>query len=135
MSSPVPLPLPDAAVGGPAPDDGTPFLIRLDLVDGRLELTGSLGRRTVHLFRDGVTALLHSGAERWVIDVAGLTGCDDIGLRAVGATYRRALRHDRRVTLIGAPYPLQAALGRLRLGHHLLAPSDGRPAALARVPA
>jgi hypothetical protein len=39
---------------------------------------------------------------------------------AIGAAYRRALRHNRRMTLTGAPPLLQQSLARLRLDHHLL---------------
>jgi anti-anti-sigma regulatory factor len=90
---------------------------------------------SAYLVSDAVTALLRIGVQRWVIDVAGLTGCDHTGLRTIGATYRRALRHDRGVTLIGAPRPLLVALGRLRLDHHLLTPGDGIPATPARASA
>ena len=45
---------------------------------------------------------------------------DHTGLRAIGAAYRRLLRHDRRLTLCGASPELQRVLTRLRLGRHLL---------------
>jgi len=135
VSFPILGPTPDAVRGGTFRNAGAPFLVRLDLVDGRLELTGRLDHRTVHLVSDAITALLRTGAERWVVDVAGLTGCDHTGLRAIGATYRRALRHDRQLTLIGASHALAVALGRLRLNNHLLTPGDDQPAAPARISA
>lgn len=47
------------------------------------------------------------------------------GIRGIGAAYRRALRHDRRTRLIGAPPSLHRELTRPRLDHHLLDRNDG----------
>lgn len=107
-----------ASTGGPA------FTVRIDLVGGRLELQGELDLRAAHLVHDAVSALLGTDCERWVVDVAGLTGGEH-ALRVIGSTYRRALRHRRRMTLVGAPPWLQRALARMRLDRHLLGPGEG----------
>ena len=80
-----------------------PFTARIDLVDGRAELTGALDHRTAHLIGDATTALVRTSSPWWVLDVAGLTGCDHAGLRAIGAAYRKAVCHGRQLTVIGAP--------------------------------
>lgn len=121
-SSPVPPP----AV--PPGDESPSFRVRLDLVDGRVELAGRLDRRSAHLFGDAVSALLLTGRERWAVDMSQLTGCDQAGLRMIGAAYRRALRHGRRLTLLGAPPELQQALVRLRLHAHVVDPAERLPA-------
>jgi anti-anti-sigma regulatory factor len=92
----------------------------VDLVGGRIRLAGLLDRGTVHLFQEAVSALLDGNHDTWVVDTTDVTGCDQIGVWAIGAAYRRALRHNRRMTLTGAPPLLQQSLARLRLDHHLL---------------
>jgi anti-anti-sigma regulatory factor len=94
--------------------------VHVDLVGGRIRLAGPLDRGTVHLFQEAITALLLGEHGTWVVDTAGLIGCDQIGVWAIGAAYRRALRHNRRMTLTGAPPVLQQSLARVRLHHHLL---------------
>jgi hypothetical protein len=125
LLDPGPLPPPDDFHAGPAP-----FVVRLDLVGGRLELADRLDHRTAHLVHDAVSALLQTDRGVWVQDVEALSGCDHSGLRTIGTAYRRALRHARALTLVGSPAWLLVALGRLRLDHHLLAPAgmDGDPA-------
>ena len=117
MSSTRPLPRVDASPGRDLP----PLVVRLDLVGGRLELSGHLDHRTAHVVHDAVSALLHTGTPEWFLDTAGLTGCDHIGLRTIGIAYRRAVRHGRRLVVVGTAPWLQAALTRLRLDHHVLA--------------
>lgn len=108
------------------PQDGVPsFYVRIDFVGGRLEVSGRLDHRTAHLFADATRTLLSSDVDAWAVDVTGLAGCDLTGLRAISAGYRLALRHGRRLTLIGAPSWLQQALARLRLDHHVLVPGQG----------
>jgi anti-anti-sigma regulatory factor len=108
------------------PQDGAPpFVARIDFVDGSLKVSGRLDHRTAHVFIDAARTLLSSDAAAWAIDVGGLTGCDLDGLRAISAGYRLALRHGRRLTLVGAPCWLREALARLRLDHHLLASGQG----------
>jgi anti-anti-sigma factor len=104
----------------PRADAVAPLVVRLDLVGGRVELAGRLDHRSAPLLHDAVSALLRTAGDRWVIDVAGLTGCDHSGLRTIGAAYRRALRRGKRLTLVGSSPALQAALARLRLHHHVI---------------
>jgi anti-anti-sigma regulatory factor len=97
--------------------DPTPFLVRIDLTCGRLQLSGQLDRSTVHLLHDAISTLLLTDRDSWVVDATDLTGCDHRGVSAIGAAYRRALRHNRRMTLIGCALSLQRDLARLRLDH------------------
>jgi anti-anti-sigma regulatory factor len=60
-----------------------------------------------------------------VVDATHVTSCDHMGIRGIGVAYRRALRHNRRMRLIGAPPSLHRELTRLRLDHHLLDGDDG----------
>jgi anti-anti-sigma regulatory factor len=90
-------------------------------------VSGRLDHRTAHVFSDAIRTLLSSDGDAWTVDVVGLTDCDPTGLRAIGAGYRLALRHGRRLTLVGAPSWLRQALARLHLDHHRLASGRGRP--------
>jgi anti-anti-sigma factor len=90
------------------------------MVTGRLTMTGRLDARTSYLLYDAVSALLRAGQASWTVDVAGLDVADHAGLRAIAGAYRRALRHDCRITLHGASPALQHALARLRLDRHVL---------------
>ncbi len=122
------MPLPSTLVAR-RPDTGSPsFSVGVDLVRGRLHLTGSLGRGTTHLFQDAVTTLLLTDRGAWVVDVSGLTTCDPAGVRAIATAYRRALRHERRMTLTGPSPALHRELTRFHLDHHLLdsPPADDR---------
>jgi anti-anti-sigma regulatory factor len=112
--------LPDKRPTGSGPRFAPSFTVHVDLVGGRIRLAGQLGHETAHLFQEAISTLLRADHDTWVIDTSGLTGCDQIGVRAIGAAYRRALRHNRRMTLAGAPPPLQRSLRRLRLDHHIL---------------
>jgi anti-anti-sigma regulatory factor len=118
------------------PQDGaSSFFVRIDFGGGRLEVSGRLDHRTAHVFFDAIRTLLSSDGDAWTVDVVGLTDCDPTGLRAIGAGYRLALRHGRRLTLVGAPSWLRHALARLRLDHHLLASGRGGPTGAHRIPA
>ncbi len=110
----------ESADGGPFP-----FTIRVDLIAGRLELVGPLDHRTAHLLHDAISTLLLTDCDLWTIDVTGLTVCQGSGLRAIGVAYRRALRHNRWVRLIGTPPWLQRELTRIHLDHHLLGDGQG----------
>ncbi len=74
-----------------------------------------------------MSGLLLTEQRRWVVDVSALTVTDHTGLRAIGAAYRRLLRHDRRMTLSGASPDLQRVLTRLRLSPHLLDDDHAEP--------
>jgi anti-anti-sigma regulatory factor len=63
--------------------------------------------------------------DSWGVDLTDLIDCDRAGLSALGAAYRRVLRHNRRMTLIGCSPSLWRDLTRLRLGHHILNSGDG----------
>jgi anti-anti-sigma factor len=107
----------------PGPDGGaSSFAVHIDLSTGAVTLAGRLDRRSAHLLHDAVSAMLHSDSARrsWTVDVAELSVADHAGLRAIGRAYRRALRHDRRITLHGASPALQSALTRVHLVHHVL---------------
>ena len=98
------------------------LVVHVDLATGRLTATGQLERRTTHLLADAVTTLLLAGPRQWQLDLAAVTAVDTAGLRALGAAYRRAVRHDRRL-IVQQPAPnLQRALRRLRLDRHVLTP-------------
>ena len=120
---------------GSLPISGSAFTVHVDLVCGRIRLTGVLDRGTVHLFQEAISALRLANHDTWLVDTTDLIGCDQIGVRAIGAAYRRALRHNRRMTLTGAPPPLQQPLTRLRLDHHLLHTPPGPAVAPDSLPA
>jgi anti-anti-sigma factor len=123
MSCPVPAPV------GPTSAPSC-FRIQVDLGTGRLLLAGPLDRSTVHLLHDGISTLLLTDGDAWVVDASSVTSCDSAGLRAIGSAYRRALRHRRRMRLIGTPPLLRESLSRLRLDSHLLVgDDDGVPVA------
>jgi anti-anti-sigma regulatory factor len=115
--------LPRPALPDPRPDPA-PFRLDIDLGRCRIRLAGRLDRSTVHLLLDAVSALLLADGEVWTVDATDVTSCDHMGVRGIGAAYRRALRHGRRVRLIGAPPSLHRQLTRLRLDHHVLDPDD-----------
>ena len=119
---------------GSDPRSGPSFTVHVDLLDGRIRLAGLLDRGTVHLFQEAISALLLGDHDTCVVDTTGLIGCDQIGVRAIGAAYRRALRHNRRMTLTGAPPLLQQSLARLRLDHHLLDGAVGAGRSPTRCP-
>jgi anti-anti-sigma regulatory factor len=101
-----------------------PSSIRLDLVGCRVELGGPLDRGTVHLLHDAISTLLLVDGDEWVVDATCVTACDGAGIRGIGTAYRRALRHGRRLRLVGVPPVLRRELTRLRLDHHLLDDDD-----------
>jgi anti-anti-sigma factor len=128
MSLPGPFPQLDR------PQLDASFVLRIDLVAGCVELTGTLDHRTAHLISDAAAALVRTGSPQWVLDLAGLTGCDDVGLRAIGAACRQALCHGRRLTVVGVPPTLRAALARLGLDHDVPARDETPSAAHVRPP-
>jgi anti-anti-sigma factor len=115
------------------PKTGPSLIVRIDFVRARLELTGQLDRHTAHVLHDAISTLLQTDSNRWIMNVAELTGLDSTGLRTIGTTYRRALRHHRQLTLVGTPPFLRTALARLRLDHHVLAAEQDTPAPPNRV--
>src|SRR4051794_3191669 len=76
VSSPGALPRPDRP-----PKAAPSLIVRIDFVRARLELSGQLDRPTVHVLHDAVSTLLQTDTDRWIINVAGLTGFDPTGLR------------------------------------------------------
>ena len=110
------------------PHDGgaSSFTVYMDVSRGTISLVGRLDGRSAHLLYDAVSAMLHSDSapRNWTVDVAELSVADHAGLRAIGRAYRRALRHDRRITLHRASPALQSALTRVHLMHHVLG-NDG----------
>jgi anti-anti-sigma regulatory factor len=112
---------------GPA-GAAAPFRVEIDPAAGHVVLSGRLDRRTAHLLTDAVSVLLAGDCPEWTVDAAGLTAADHAALRAIGAAYRRAIRHGRRLTIVGTSPALHAALIRLRLDHHVLGARDRTPA-------
>ncbi|SET09000.1 STAS domain-containing protein [Geodermatophilus poikilotrophus] len=104
-----------------------PLLAEVDVAGGHLRLIGRLDSRTARILHSAVSGLLLTEQRRWMLDVTALTVTDHTGLRAIGAAYRRLLRHDRRMTLSGASPDLQQVLTRLRLGPHLLDDDHAEP--------
>jgi anti-anti-sigma regulatory factor len=80
-------------------------------------VAGLLDRDTIHLFHDAVVTLLVSDRPRWTVDLTELTACGRTGAHAIAGACRWALRHNRRVVLVGTPVWLQRKLTRL-LRHH-----------------
>jgi anti-anti-sigma regulatory factor len=105
--------------------------VRVDGGTGRVTVAGRLARSTVPVLHEAVSTLLRVARTAWSIDVAGLVVSDDAGLRAIVGAYRRAVRHGRQLTLLGASPALHGALMRLRLARHLLPGDEPRPAAPA----
>ena len=99
-------------------------LVELDPVGGRLLLAGQLDRRTAHLLHAAVSTLLAGGCAHWTVEVSGLTVADHAALRAIGVAYRRAIRHGRRLTILGTSPALHGAATRLRLDQQLLERGD-----------
>ena len=64
--------------------------MHVDLVTGRLTMTGRLDVRSTHLLYDAVSALLIAQHPNWTVDVGQLTDIDHAGLRGLLSTYRRA---------------------------------------------
>ena len=124
--------LPPSPLAGAEPENAPTLIVHLDLVEGRVELTGQLHRRTVHLLHDAVATLLLTDCPLWTVDITGLSSWDRLGLRALDAIRRRALRRGRRTTFVGAPPVLRTELLRFHLQQPLHDPRTGGP---ARVPA
>jgi anti-anti-sigma regulatory factor len=104
-----------------------PFAVHLDLRDGRLAVTGRLSRRSSHLLRDAVSAMLDAHRRCWLVEIAEADLGGDAGLQAIGAAYRRLLRGGHGMTLVGADPALCQRLVRARLDRHVLAPPDPFP--------
>jgi len=117
-------PLPGARPGtAPRP---AALALDVDLVAARLALSGRLDASTTHVLHDGLALLRREQHQEWTIDLGGLTAIDDAGVRALSAAYRHAVRHGRRIVLLGASSPLQHVLALLRLDRHVLCGEAGR---------
>ena len=104
------------------------LVVQVDPAAGRVTLTGRLVGGSIPVLHAAVSTVLRSRRTNWSIDVSELVVTDDAGLRSIVGAYRRALRHGRQLTLLGASPPLHRALTRLRLASHLL-PGDEPPPA------
>lgn len=60
------------------------------------------------------------------MEAADIRSCDSIGLRAISACYRTALRHGATMSVVGADPGLRRALSTLRLDTHLMVVNGGR---------
>ena len=76
--------------------------IRIDLVAGRVTLTGDLDRGSAHHLSDAVAALVPTPHLRWELDARGVTWCDAGGLRALLAASALATALDRRLAVVAA---------------------------------
>lgn len=86
-----------------SPDEGRfvpPFLLSIDLVDGRVSLHGELDRSHVGRLLETVAGLALSPAPRWSLDLAGITFCDAAGLRGLLAARRLAEDAGRTLSLV-----------------------------------
>jgi anti-anti-sigma regulatory factor len=115
---------PDRCTVEPMHHDLEPSCIRIDLRARLLFLAGPLDRSTVHLLHDAISALLPTDRDVWVVAACHVTVFDRMGIRAIHAAQRRALRHRRRMQLVETPPALQDALSCLPLDHHLLDADD-----------
>ncbi len=119
LSPPPPSPV------GAVPDPRASLLVEVDVAGGRLRAAGRLDSRGIRALHTVVSDLLLTEQRDWALDVTALMVTDHTGLRAIGAAYRRMLRHGRRLTIRGASPELTRVLVRLHLGRHLL--DDDRP--------
>ncbi len=103
-----------ASAPGVAAGRGTAFAVGLDLISGRLKVAGPLNRDTIHLFHDAIVTLLVCDGARWTVDLTQLTACGHTGAHAIAGACRGALRHSRRVVLVGTPVWLERKLPLLR---------------------
>jgi len=99
---------------------GAGLAVHVDGSTGHVELVGRLDRTSAHILYDAVSLLLVQKCPDWTVDAHRLTVADHDGLRAIGAAYRRAVRHGRALSLQGSSPSLRRALQRLRLGQHVL---------------
>lgn len=113
--------------GRPTDSESSALVVRVDPAAGRVTLTGPLVGGSIPVLHAAVSTVLRSRRTNWSIDVSELLVTDDAGLRAIVGAYRRALRHGRQLTLLGASPPLRRALTRLRLASHLLPGDELRP--------
>ncbi|MGY1593190.1 STAS domain-containing protein [Geodermatophilus sp. SYSU D00708] len=106
-----------ACAAGAADGRDPSFTVDLDLIGGRLKLTGPLERDTTHLFHDAVVTLLVCDRPRWTVDLSELTACGRTGAHVIAGARRWAQRQNRRMMLVGTPLWLQRELTRLQLHH------------------
>jgi anti-anti-sigma regulatory factor len=118
-----------ASAPGVAPGRNPAFTVGLDLIAGRLKVAGPLDRDTTHLFHDAIMTLLACDRARWTVDLTELTACGRTGAHAIAGAYRWALRHNRRIVLVGTPVWLQQKLTRLLHHHRSLSGDQGVVAA------
>jgi anti-sigma B factor antagonist len=74
--------------------------VSVDLVAGRITLTGELDRENAHHLVDAVEALSATRHQRWDVDTAGVTFCDAGGLRGLVAVRVTAAERGRSVSLL-----------------------------------
>ena len=106
-----------ASAPGVGPGRNPALTVGLDFIAGHLKVAGLLDRDTTHLFHDAIVTLLACDRARWTVDLTELTACGRTGTHAIAGACRWALRHDRRIVLVGTPVCLQRTLSQL-LGHH-----------------
>lgn len=96
------------------------LIVAVDMNSGRITLTGRLDRKTAHHLLDAVRTLSGTSHTQWIINAAELHSCDSTGVRALSASYRRALRQGARLTISAAHPSLRAALSAVKLDTHVV---------------
>lgn len=86
------------------------FTVRIDLVAGRLALSGDLDRGTAHCLLDAISTLELAGVDEWTVDLTELASCDDDGVLALCAACHRAAERLCPITLVGAPRRVSTGL-------------------------
>ena len=74
-----------------------PFLLFIDLADGRAAVHGELDGHQVQRLAVAVSVLRHSPSHCWSIDVSAVTFCDGEGLRDLLGAQRLAARSGHRL--------------------------------------
>jgi anti-anti-sigma factor len=72
-----------ARPGLDVPCSPPPFLLSIDVADGRITVHGELDRVHVHRFVEAMGVLAYSSSPSWSIDASAITFCDATGLRGL----------------------------------------------------
>jgi anti-anti-sigma regulatory factor len=100
-----------ASISAPPPHTGMAgFTVRVDLVAGRMQVSGELDRRTAHCLLDAISTLQFAGPDDWIVDLTDLGSCDEDGVLALCAAFHRAAERRRPMTLVGASPVVTAGL-------------------------
>ena len=78
-----------------------PFLLSIDLAEGRVSVHGELDREQVPRLLEAVGALRFSPAPYWVVDASAVTFCDAAGLGGLATARGLAHQSDRTLRIEG----------------------------------